>query len=197
MSHLTVIDEADATGETATMYEDERRRTGRVPRYAQAFGARPAVYAAWRALISEITRTMPARRYELVTLAAARELRSTYCSVVHGGLLAATHLPAEAVRELALGGVPAVLSDEERAVLTFTTRAARNAADISAGDIEDLRRHGLTDDEILDVALATAARCFFSTVLDATGTEAEASLGAGLPPDLLEALTVGRPPAQR
>ena len=32
----------------------------------------------------------------------------------------------------------------------------------------------LDDAEILDVVLATAPRCFFSTVLDATGTQADA-----------------------
>jgi alkylhydroperoxidase family enzyme len=175
------------------MYDEERRRTGRVPALVQTFAARPAVYAAWRALITEITATMPARRYELVTLAAARELRSTYCSVVHGSLLADRFLPAEDVRDLARGDVPAALDDQDRAVVAFAAKAAHGARDIGPDDVESLRRQGLTDDEILDVALATAARCFFSTVLDATGTQAEASLGTGLRPDLLDALTVGRP----
>jgi uncharacterized peroxidase-related enzyme len=196
MSYLTTVTEADATGRTKEVYDDERRRTGRVPSYAQTFGARPAVYAAWRALIGEITGSMPARRYELVTLAAARELRSTYCSVVHGGLLAGSMLPVDGVRDLALGGTPEDLTDDERAVVAFAGKAARNAADIDGADIEGLRRQGLADDEILDVVLATAARCFFSTVLDATGTQGEASLGTGLRPDLLEALTVGRPLAE-
>lgn len=193
MSYLAAVSEADATGKTKEVYDDERRRVGRVPSYAQTFGARPAVYAAWRALMAEITRTMPVRRFELVTLAAARELRSTYCSVVHGALLADKFLPVEGVRDLALGGIPTVLAEDDRAVVTFAAKAARSAADISVADIESLRRQGLADDEIFDVALATAARCFFSTVLDATGTQAEASLAAGLRPDLLEALTVGRP----
>ncbi|MEJ7698109.1 MAG: hypothetical protein WKF71_00460 [Pyrinomonadaceae bacterium] len=40
---------------------------------------------------------------------------------------------------------------------------------------------GLDDAEILDVVLATAARCFFSTVLDATGTLADAGFAQRLP----------------
>jgi hypothetical protein len=43
------------------------------------------------------------------------------------------------------------------------------------------------------VALAAAARCFFSTVLDATGTEPDAAYRTELEPDLRRALTVGRP----
>jgi hypothetical protein len=43
------------------------------------------------------------------------------------------------------------------------------------------------------VALAAAARCFFSTVLDAMGTQPDAAYRTGLEPDLRRALTVGRP----
>jgi hypothetical protein len=52
---------------------------------------------------------------------------------------------------------------------------------------------GRTDEAILDVVLATAARCFFSTVLDATGTLADAGFAERLGGDLRAALTVGRP----
>ena len=47
---------------------------------------------------------------------------------------------------------------------------------------------------MLAVILTTAARCFFSTVLDATGTRADTAYRQSLPPDLLAELTAGRPP---
>ena len=52
--------------------------------YERAFSGRTEVYDAWRQLIGAIQASMDARRYELVTLAAARRLRSTYCCVAHG-----------------------------------------------------------------------------------------------------------------
>jgi uncharacterized peroxidase-related enzyme len=192
MSFLATVDDAEATDATAELYARERHRVGHVPRYARAFGARPAVYDAWRLLIRELTQTMPPRRFELVTLVAARELRSTYCSVAHGTILAEL-LPPDDVARLARGDVPDALDDQERAVVAFAGKAALAAADITAEDVEGLRRHGLDDEEILDVVLATAARCFFSTVLDATGTLADAAFAQRMTPDLREALTVGRP----
>jgi hypothetical protein len=42
------------------------------------------------------------------------------------------------------------------------------------------------------VVLAAAARCLFSTCLDATGTPPDAAFAA-LAPELRDALTVGRP----
>jgi uncharacterized peroxidase-related enzyme len=197
MSFTTLIEEPDATGETAEMYAIEHERVGYLPRYAQVFGDRPGVYRAWRQLIGEVTSSMPTRRFELVTLAAARELRSTYCCMAHGSILTDRFLAADAVAQLAQGGVPDTLDDSERAVVDFAAKTAHSAADITADDVEGLRRNGLDDAEILDVVLATAARCFFSTVLDATGTRADAIYSERLDPVLRDALTVGRPVADQ
>jgi hypothetical protein len=59
-------------------------------------------------------------------------------------------------------------------------------------DVDRLRAHGLADEEIVSVALAAAARCFFSKTLDALGIEPDASY-ASLDPALRDALVVGRP----
>ncbi len=45
---------------------------------------RPEVLAGWAQLAGVIRTGMDLRRYELVTLAAARALRSTYCAMAHG-----------------------------------------------------------------------------------------------------------------
>jgi len=59
-----------------------------------------------------------------------------------------------------------------------------------------LRSHGYQDAEIFDVAAAAAARCFFSKLLDALGGQADSTFN-DLDPTLREALTVGRPIADR
>jgi len=50
------------------------------------FAHRPAVYAAWRQLVGVITENMDARRYEVATVAAARTLRSSYCTLAQTGV---------------------------------------------------------------------------------------------------------------
>ena len=55
--------------------------------YERAFTERPEVYAAWVQLNGSIKAGMDLRRYELVTLAAARRLRSSYCCLAHGKVL--------------------------------------------------------------------------------------------------------------
>ena len=53
----------------------------------RAFTDRPEVFAAWVQLNTAIKERMDLRRYELVTLAAALKLRSSYCCLAHGRIL--------------------------------------------------------------------------------------------------------------
>jgi alkylhydroperoxidase/carboxymuconolactone decarboxylase family protein YurZ len=55
-----------------------REQAGYVPNYAKVFAHRPDVLAAWGQLIAAIRGHMDQRRYELITIAAARALRSSY-----------------------------------------------------------------------------------------------------------------------
>ena len=84
----------------------------------------------------------------------------------------------------------------DTAVVRLAEKVAGGAADLTEQDLAEARALGLTDDEVFDVLLAAAARCFFSTVLDATGTEPDAAYRS-LDPQLQESLTVGRPIAER
>jgi alkylhydroperoxidase family enzyme len=133
---------------------------------------------------------MDERRYELVTLAAARRLRSSYCALAHGKVLLERF--GEPVREIALERHAAGLDEVDVAVMDFAERVVDDATAIDEADRQRLRDLGLTDAEIMDVALAAAVRCFFSKTLDAMGVLPDASFRE-LDPGLQEALVVGLP----
>src|SRR3954451_2081797 len=164
---------------------------GYLPNLARAFSARTTVYAAWRQLNGAIKAVLSPRRYELATLGAALELRSSYCSLAHGRTLVADHLSEEEVIAVA-GGDLSALADEDAAIVTFARQVVRDAPGITVGDTEPLRAAGLDDDDIFDVILAASARGFFSSVLDASCTQPDAAF-QDLPARLRDALTVGRP----
>lgn len=192
MSFIKTIPVSDATGDVRRMYEQNQARLGYVPNFAKAFSLRPHVMDGWAHLQKSIRSTMDSRRYELVTLAAARALRSSYCSLAHGRVLEAQFFSAEDVTRIARRDEVSSLERVEVAVMAFAEKVVRQADSVTREDVDLLRRHGLTDGEIFDVAAAAAARCFFSKILDALGAEPDASYEA-LEPDLREALTVGRP----
>jgi alkylhydroperoxidase family enzyme len=155
--------------------------------FERAFESRPDEYAAWVQLNTAIKASSDLRRYELATLAAARRLRSSYCTLQHGKVLAEDFYDFETVATL-----PEGLDDADRAIMAFAEKVVDDATSITEADREALRAHGLSDDEIFSVALAAAARCFFSKTLDALGVAPDADY-AELPPPFVEASVVGRP----
>lgn len=155
-----------------------------------AFAERPDVFAAWVQLNGAIKEHMDLRRYELATLAAARRLRSSYCCLAHGSVLAQKF--GEPVREIALDHRTAGLDEVDVAVMDLAERVVDDATSIGDDDLRPLRSLGLSEAEIMDVVLAASARCFFSKTLDALGVLPDASYAA-LDPEVREALVVGRP----
>lgn len=158
--------------------------------FERAFESRPEVYAAWQQLNGAIKAGMDLRRYELATLAAARRLRSSYCSLMHGRVLRDQF--AEPVAAIATDRGTSGLDAVDLAVMDLAEKVVDDATAIEDADLQPLRELGLSDDEIMDVVLAASARCFFSKTLDALGVLPDAQL-AELEPELLDVLVVGRP----
>jgi uncharacterized peroxidase-related enzyme len=194
MAFIHTIPPSRAEGPVREMYQQTQSRFGYVPNWAQAFSLRPGVLGGWVALLSSVQSNLSVRSYELVTLAAARALRSSYCALAHGSVLADKVFDAPTVAAIATGAPEAPLEPRERAAMAFAEKVARSADQITTADVEVLRSHGYRDEEIFDLAAAAAARCFFSKLLDALGVEPDSSYN-DLDPTLRRALTVGRPVA--
>ena len=141
--------------------------------YERAFEARPDVYAAWGELLAAIKANMDLRRYELATLAAARRLRSSYCSLAHGKVLIERF--DEPVLQIATDRSAAGLDEVDLAVMDLAERVVDDATAIDDADLQRLRDLGLSDEEIMDVVLTAAVRSFWTKTLDALGVQPDAS----------------------
>jgi uncharacterized peroxidase-related enzyme len=192
MAYIDVVAEESATGLLSECFAADRRSWGFLPNLATTFGVKPEVYQAWRQLNGAIRGSMDLRRYELVTFVAAAELRSSYCALAHGRILAREFMSEEEVIGLVTNPDSVLTDPIDRAVVALTRKVVRAATEVTDQDIAAVRHEGLTDEEILEVVLTASARCFFSKTLDATGTAPDAAF-ARLNPALRDALTVGRP----
>ncbi|MGH9896402.1 MAG: peroxidase, partial [bacterium] len=81
MTFIKPVEEGEASGRVAELFTEEKGRRGYVPNYLSLFALRPQVYEAWVGLIGSIMANMDRRRFELATLAAAKALSSSYCSL--------------------------------------------------------------------------------------------------------------------
>jgi hypothetical protein len=112
--------------------------------------------------------------------------------LAHGALLRKNFFSAPELVAIVKDFCNAGLAPDEVAVMSFAQKISTQAHEIDETDIEELRSHGLSDEEILDVVLASAARNFFSKTLDALGMKADEKYRE-LEPELVEALLAGEP----
>ncbi|MDM0117741.1 carboxymuconolactone decarboxylase family protein [Variovorax sp. J22R133] len=190
MEFIHTIAPEDAGDAVAAMYRRQQTAWGFVPNYAKVFCHRPEVMARWGQLLAEIRRPMDARRFELVTFAAAHALRNSACTVAHGSRLR-DFLADEVIVTLAGGGEVDALTPLEHAAMRFARQVARDASGVTLSEVEELKACGLSDAEVFDIAAVAAGRAFFAKLLDALGVTPDAPFLA-LDEALRERLVVGR-----
>jgi uncharacterized peroxidase-related enzyme len=192
MPFIKTIPVAEADDDVLAMYSRQEDAWGYVPDYAKVFCHRPEVMARWGKMLAEIKRPVDPRRLELVTFAAAHELRHSSCCLAHGAVLARI-IGADAVMAIADGREADVLTKAEVAMVKYARRVAKDASRITSGEVAALKEiHGFSDAEIFDIAAIAASRSFFTKVLDALGSEPDPEF-MKLDGDFRRALTVGRP----
>lgn len=192
MTFIKSISEEQAENLVLEEYQAAQKNMGYVPNYVKTFSIHPEIYDAWTKLIGAVRSKMRMRRYELVTFAAAMKLECTYCMLAHGAILRKNFFTADQLLAIVKDFHHADLPPEEVALMSFAQKVIENAHQIGEGDIEELRKLGLPDEEILDVVIAATARSFFSKTLDALNASPDEKY-LELEPELIQALAVGRP----
>lgn len=191
MSFIKTTAPKDAKGEVREMYERQQAHWGFVPNYAKVFCHRPEVLARWGKLLAEIKRPMSKRMFELVTFAAAVELRHTACALAHGKALTEFFAPEE-VTPIKDREYSDSITEAEQAMIEFARKVASDASRITSSDVDMLKKHGFTDEEIFDIAATSAGRAFFTKLLDALGVEVDSTF-LKLDESFRQPLTLGRP----
>ncbi|HEY8319254.1 MAG TPA: peroxidase-related enzyme [Amnibacterium sp.] len=181
MSILRTVDESAATGDVAALYEEEIEAQGYVPSHTKVMALNPEAARAWQSLAQSLARPMGKRRWELVTLAAARALRSQHCLLAHGRRTMLL-LPEEQLLRLAEDYRDADLTEAEVAMMAFAEKVSTASHAMTDDDSLRLREVGFSDREIVDIALAAAARNYYSRAIQALAVDVD------VPPDLPDPL---------
>lgn len=190
MAFIEFVTPDQASEEACSMYERQAGFFGYLPNYATVFGHRPQIMSLWASLQAGIRANMAPRLYELVTLAAAYELRSTYCCLAHSKKLLQTFSKEEICSIVDRDG-EGVLPPAEVAAVRHARLVARCADQVRQEDVDQLRRLGIHDAEIFDITAAAAARAFFTKLVDGLGAQPDDEY-AELDAALLETMAVGR-----
>lgn len=191
---LKTIAEEEATGAVAEIYQAQVQRMGFVMEAAQCLTTRPDLLPVYNEFVDKIRAgfSLSQRDWRLITLIAAKHVPSTYCSFVYGQQLIEDFGGRNAVLAVHCDYRYAGLSDRDVAMLTYAEKIAIDASAVEQADIDGLRAAGFTDQQISDIALCAAFRCFVGKLFDALGAGPEAAF-ASESHTFRAALAVGRP----
>jgi uncharacterized peroxidase-related enzyme len=169
------------------LFAADQAAMGYVPNYTKVFALAPEVYPAWQHLSASVRAGMDLRRYELVTLAAAKRLGSAYCSLAHAKVLLDKFYDEQTLRAIVADHHHAGLDQADVAMMDFADLVASDPTRVTHADAETLRSFGLSEEDIFQIVLAVSVRRFFSGVLSAVGAQPDPTYDA-LDPDLRAAL---------
>jgi uncharacterized peroxidase-related enzyme len=188
------IDEKDATGDIAEIYQDEAKALGFVMEGTKCWTALPHIAPMVEHLLhaARSNFSLGLVNWRLITLIAAKQIPSTYCSHVYSKLLVNDLGSKQKVFAIQHDFRTAGLAAKTAAMLGYAEQIARDASLITEDDIAALRKHGFSDREIADIAFCASYRCFMSRYFDAVGAMPESTW---LDPDpaFRTAMTVGKP----
>jgi len=191
MSLIANTPPAEARDEVAGLYQRLQGRKDYLPNYALVFGHRPALMAPLATLQEALKEHMEPRLWALVSLAAAREIKASYCALAFSKRLILREFTEDELIEILRDETSQLLSARERAAVRLATRVARDSSRVGREEIDAARNAGFSDMEIFDLVAAGAWRCFFAKIPDALGSTPDRDLGQ-LKQELLDLVVLGR-----
>jgi uncharacterized peroxidase-related enzyme len=172
MTIIRTVPEVEATGDVAAIYAEEVETLGYVPPHTRVMATNAAAHRAFEALIQSVAVPLGLRRYELVTLAAARGTGSQHCRLAHG-VKALQVFDDHQLAAIARDYTDAGLTAAEVEMMRFAERVAVDASAMTDADALRLRDVGFSDREIVDITIAASARLYLGSALQALAVDVD------------------------
>jgi uncharacterized peroxidase-related enzyme len=174
-ANLPVVEEADAAGEVAELFERYRLHFGRpaVPGILKCFATHPVLLRNMMGLAEDLLFVdgfLTRRQKEMIATLVSAENTCPYCADSHGYFLrtlggSAEQLAAIEVRDL----TSAVFTPQEQALLAFVDKVTRTSHSIYRGDIDYLIEVGWSEPQIAEAIHIAALFAAFNRIVNAFG----------------------------
>ena len=92
----------------------------------------------------------------MIIVATSAENDCLYCVVAHGAILRIYAKDSKISEQIATDYTKADISDNQKAMLAFAIKAAKQPAQIDEDDFSALRAHGFGDEDIWDIGAIAA-----------------------------------------
>ena len=181
-TNLPVVEEADASGRVAALYDHFKSHFGRpdVPGILKCFATHPPLLEHMMALSESLIFSegfLTRRHKEMIATLVSSQNDCAYCADSHGFMLRMNGGSAEtlcAIQENKLRSPS--LSEAEQALLTFVEKINGNSQAIGPADILSIREAGWDDAQIAEAIHVAALFATFNRVVNAFGLPSQGLL---------------------
>lgn len=174
MSWIREVEEREATGEIAALYEELREKRGKVSNILKAHSLRPAALQHHLDLYMGIMfgpGGISRRQRELLAVAVSQANRCAYCVAHHAAALCRYVRDAGQLAALSEQALQPFLSPVERALVEYAVKLTSMPQEVTETDVAALRDAGLADEDILFANLIVAYFNFVNRIALGLGVE--------------------------
>jgi uncharacterized peroxidase-related enzyme len=174
-ANLPVIEEGEAVGEVAALYEHFRSQFGRpqVPGILKCFATHPPLLRHMMALSASLlfaNGALDRRLKEMIATFISLQNDCAYCADSHGYFLRVHGGSNEVLCALQASNInTTALSAAEQALLTFVQKVNLQSSRVAPLDVEALHRSGWNDLQIAEAIHLTALLAMFNRVANSFG----------------------------
>jgi uncharacterized peroxidase-related enzyme len=163
VSRFPVPDLKDLAADIRERIEAVQQKTGFVPNVFLALAHRPAEWRAFVAYHDALMEKEPGAgcsltraEREMIVVATSGANNCQYCVVAHGAILRIRARNPLLADQVAINYRKADVTPRQRAMLDFAMKVALESAAVGDIDLEVLRGHGFSGDDIWDIAAIAA-----------------------------------------
>lgn len=141
------------------IYETNQRKIGFVPNVFRAYAKRPEHFRAfmhYHDVLMKGPGNLSRAEREAIVVAVSSENRCQYCMTAHGAALRILGKDPVLAEQIANNWETADLTPRWRAMLSFASYVNEPGFAPSDEEIEEMRAHGFSDDDIWDIAAIAA-----------------------------------------
>jgi uncharacterized peroxidase-related enzyme len=159
ISRYPVPDISDLPEDLREVIVSVQERTGFVPNVFLALAHRPdelRAFLAYHDALMEKESGLSKADREMIVVATSANNDCQYCVVAHGAILRIRARNPLLADQVAINYRKADITERQRAILDFAIEVSDDSRSIGDADLESLRSHGLSDEDVWDIAAIAA-----------------------------------------
>jgi uncharacterized peroxidase-related enzyme len=179
MSRIQPLDPEKIQGKTRELLDKIKAKSGRIPNIMKTMAHSPAALQAYLGLSGAFADAkLPLKVREQIALAVGEDNQCHYCVAAHSAIGKHAGLTPEEIEE---GRRARSRDPKTDAILRFAKRLSANRGNITDSELEEVRKAGCSDEEILEIVTAVSLNLFTNYVNHVADTAIDFPKASPLP----------------